>query len=111
MVELSNFKAIWRPGHDFPIIPGSANLIPGSPEKILVYDVTGIPLELLIKCTFLREEQRLRLEIDENPGYFPGSREFYRRAAPARASVAIAASRLINYRCGLYRCFVAEPGR
>jgi len=52
-----------------------------------------------------------RREIDENPGYFLGSREFYRRAAPDRASGAIAASRLINYRGGLYRCFVAERGR
>jgi len=52
-----------------------------------------------------------RREIDENPGYFPGSREFCRRAGPAEASGAIAASRPINYRWGLYRCFVAERGR
>jgi hypothetical protein len=69
MVELSNSVTIRR----FPIIPGSANLIPG-------YDATGIPLKMLIRGAFLREKHGSRREIDENPGYFLGPREFFRRA-------------------------------
>jgi hypothetical protein len=71
MVELSKFKTIWRPGHDFPIIPGSANLIPGSPEKIPGYDATGIPLKLLMKRTVLRVKHGFQGEIVENPVIFP----------------------------------------
>ena len=62
MVELSNFEPIWRPSHDFPIIPGS-------PEKIPVYDDTGIRFKFLIRRIFLRMKQGCDGKPTKIPNY------------------------------------------
>ena len=68
-----------RGSRAFPPIPGSAELFPGSPEKIPVSDATGIDRYAYdypsgSQATLASNRQNRRI-----PGYFPGSREFAAR--------------------------------